>query len=273
VFKRSIAFRISSALSVSDPDGDPLTVRWVLQADPLKTSMGGDAEAIPAVFPEAIVRSDLKGASIVMPSGGGGYRLFAYVLDDHGGAAVANIPLYVTGPVTAAKGNPITLPLVVYDEAGRDRRPYAPSNWMGNTRALKLDERCEVMPHGGKTCVRIDYMANDQWAGIAWADPPNDWGDKPGGWDITGAKRLSLWLRGERGDERVNVELGIIGREKSFPDTGNAKKSGLALSTEWQQFTLDVSNKDLSRLKTGLVITFAGSGAPFTVYLDDCAYE
>ena len=50
-----------------------------------------------------------------MPKGGGGYRLFAYVHDDQGGAAVANVALRVKGPVIIPKGKPVKLPLVIYE--------------------------------------------------------------------------------------------------------------------------------------------------------------
>ena len=42
-------------------------------------------------------------ATVTMPEGGGGYRLFAYVSDGRGGAAVANVPLYVEAPAAVPR--------------------------------------------------------------------------------------------------------------------------------------------------------------------------
>jgi hypothetical protein len=138
---------------------------------------------------------------------------------------------------------------------------------------MKLDEACATKPHSGKTCLRFDFNANDNWGGIVWQSPANDWGDKPGGWNITGAKRLSFWARGEKGGEVAGFQLGLLGSDKKFADSGSAKLEKVTLTTEWQQFEMDLSGKDLSRIKTGFAITVAGSGQPFTIYLDDIQYE
>jgi hypothetical protein len=88
---------VSSAVTARDPDGDALRVRWLLQADPLTLSLGGDTQRAPSVFPDALIRTDADGADVRLPRVDGAYRLFAFVYDDHGGAAVANVPLYVKG--------------------------------------------------------------------------------------------------------------------------------------------------------------------------------
>jgi hypothetical protein len=59
--------------------------------------VGGDGERAPPVFPEAIGKADTKGLELTMPKGVGTYRLFAYVYDGKGGAAVANVPVRVKG--------------------------------------------------------------------------------------------------------------------------------------------------------------------------------
>lgn len=89
---------IKAKLVVSDPENDRLTVRWVLQADPVSNKVGGDAEAAPESFPESIVKATAQDAVVRLPSSGGAYRLFAYVYDGQGGAAVANVPLHSPNP-------------------------------------------------------------------------------------------------------------------------------------------------------------------------------
>lgn len=260
-------------LEVQDSEQDPLTVQWILQGEPLEFGVGGDAEAIPPTFPDAIVKSDKSSAELKMPEGGGGYRLFAYVRDAKGGAAVANVPLYVDAPVKVPLAQVAKLPLVVYNDGGRDKPPYVPTGWMGNAKAMKLDEVCTTNPHSGKTCLKFDFSASDGWGGIVWQSPPNDWGDKPGGWDLTGARHLTFWARGEKGGEVAGFQLGILGADKKYSDSGSAKLENVRLTTEWQQFRIDVSDKKLNRIKTGFVINVASSGNPLTIYLDDIQYD
>ena len=82
-------------LETSDPEKDPLKVLWKLQKESETFGQGGDEEAVPPEFPEAIVNGDLKGAELKLPKDKASYRVFAYVTDDHGGGAVANVPIRV----------------------------------------------------------------------------------------------------------------------------------------------------------------------------------
>jgi hypothetical protein len=264
--------RVKAALTASAPDGDKLKVAWVFQREGIGGS-GGDAEAVPPTFPDAIVRSDERSAEVRLPKDGGGYRLFVYVRDDHGGAAVANVPLFVKGPVAIAKARRAKLPLIVYDEGGRKGPPYVPSGWMGNTKALKLDEKCTTKPHSGKTCLRVEYTQDVGWGGIAWQNPANDWGDRPGGWDLTGAKSLTFWARGDKGGEKATFLVGLLGRDKKYPDSTRAQVGPIKLTTEWKQYRLDLKDRDLKRIKIGFALTVAGNGAPVVFYLDDVRYE
>lgn len=264
---------VTARLDVSDPDQDPLNVQWVLQAEAQEFAVGGDAEAVPPTFPEAIVKSSATSAEVKLPEGGGGYRLFAYVRDGKGNAAVANLPLYVDAPIKIPSAQVATLPFVVYRDADQDKPPYVPTGWMGNAKAMKLDEAWKTNPHSGKTCLKFDFTANDGWGGIVWQSPPNDWGDKAGGWDLTGAKALTFWARGERGGEVASFQLGILGADKKFADSSNAKLENVKLTHEWEEYRIDLSGKKLSRIKTGFVINVASSGKPLTIYLDDISYD
>lgn len=88
---------VQATLEASDPEHDPLTIRWVLQREGSYGS-GGDAEANPPTYPEVIVKAGDRQVELRIPQTGGAYRLFAYVRDNHGGAATANVPLLVKGP-------------------------------------------------------------------------------------------------------------------------------------------------------------------------------
>ncbi len=265
--------KVTVRLEVADPDKDSLKVEWILQAEPLTFGIGGDDEAVPPTFPDAIVKADASSAEIRMPENGGGYRLFTYIRDGKGGAAVGNVPLYVDAPVKIPSAQKTSLPFVVYSDGGTAKPPFVPTGWMGNAKAMKLDEENKTNPHSGSTCLKFDFAANDGWGGIVWQSPPNDWGDKPGGWDLTGAKSLTFWARGDKGGETVSFQIGVLGSDKKFSDSANAKLDSVVLTSEWKQYRIDLSGKNLSRIKTGFVINVANPGKPLSVYIDDISYE
>ena len=161
--------------------------------------------------------------------------------------------------------------LVVYAD-DMTALPFTPSGWMGNRGAIKLNDKCTVNPHGGATCIKLEYRAADQWGGIVWQDPPDDWGDRPGGHDLTGATRLAFWARGETGGEKVKFVFGVIKREKPHFDTASGELE-VVLTKEWTSYSIDLTGKDLSRIKTGFGWTLGGQGKPVTFHLDDIKYE
>lgn len=260
-------------LQASDAEKDPLKVDWILQHDPMNINIGGATEAVPATYPEAILKADASGAEIKMPKYGGVYRVFAFIRDGKGSAAVGNVPLFVEGgekaPPSAARR--AQLPFTIYAESGD--APYVPSGYMGNTGAIRMDMNWETNPHSGKTCIKVEYTAKDNWAGVVWQSPANDWGDAPGGFDLSGAKKLTFWARGAVGGEVVSFSFGILGKDKKFSDTATNQLKDIRLTNEWNQYTIHVQNQDLSRIKTGFVWTVAANGAPITFYLDDIKYE
>lgn len=260
------------SLDAVDPDGDPIDVEWILAGETTKYGAGGDAEPVPPTFPKAVVRASKTGAELKLPAEPGGYRIYAYVRDDHGGAATANLPMLVKGHTPTTSRPRAKLPLVIYDE-GDHASPYAASGWMGNAKAVKLDPSSAENPHAGKTCMRIEYRDNKDWAGVVWQNPSGDWGDAPGGFDLTGAKRLSFWARGAAGGEVVTFEFGLLRRDKAFFDTAAGKLEKIRLTDQWRQYTIDLSGKDLSRIKTPFCWVVAADGQAVTFFLDDICYE
>lgn len=264
---------IRASLHASDPEGDRLSVRWVLSAEAEVLGTGGDAEPAPQTFSEAITAADNEHAEVKLPDSPGGYRLFAYVYDGHGGAAVGNLPLLVKGERPSKPARKAELPLVIYDEADRERPPFVPTGWMGETKQIALTADCTTQPHDGRTCLRAEFKAADGWGGVVWQHPGNNWGDKPGGWDLRGAKRLTFWARGERGDEVISFQFGLIGADKRYHDSGKGEIPKARLTADWQQFAIDVSQCDLSRIMTGFAWVVSGQGKAVVFYLDDVRYE
>ena len=263
---------VTVSLDAVEPGGGPLTVHWILAGEPKSYNTGGENEAAPPTYPGAIVKSDNNHADLKIP-GGGRYRLFAYVHNNHGGAAMANLALHVKGPEIAMPVGKLPLPVVVYDEDSREHLPWIPSGYMGNTGAIKMDGSCKDNPHSGKTCQKWVYDAGDNWAGVVWQSPANDWGKLPGGYNLTGAKKLTFWARGEKGGEKVSFLFGILGAKEPYHDSDKGELKDVRLTTDWWQYSIDLHGMDLSCIKTGFGWTLGGQGAPITFYLDDIQWE
>ena len=266
------AATIKATLEAVDPDQDPITVKWVLQHDPAADSVGGETQATPATYPEAIESAAPGAVTVKMPKFGGAYRLFAYVYDGKNNGAVANIPLFVEGGVEAPPpgARRVSLPFSIYGDAGA--APYVASGYMGDIGNIKLTADDTSDPHGGATAIKAQYTAPGGWGGVVWQSPANDWGEKPGGYDVTGAKKLSWWARGDKGGEKVSFSFGLLNKAK-FADSGKGELRDVVLTKEWKQYSIDVSNQDLSRIKTGFAWSVVGRGEPITFYLDDIKFE
>jgi hypothetical protein len=270
---------IHARLSTFDPDGNALTARWVLTRDAAVYETAGQFQAVPKSLPDAIASGDTHGAEIHMPSDPGSYWLYAYVYDGHGGAATAVSSLRIHPRPSETAGQPpqtsrqlAHLPLVIYSD-DMIAAPYAASGWMGDTANLAIDEKCTTNPHSGAHCLKCQLKAASGFGGIAWQNPANDWGDQDGGYDLTGATKLMFWARGEDGGEVVSFKLGILGNDKKFPDSDHAELPDVTLTQDWKQYSIDLSGKDLTRIKTGFVWVTAASGKPVTFYLDDIKYQ
>jgi hypothetical protein len=166
----------------------------------------------------------------------------------------------------------------IYTDGNSPDNHYVPSGWMGDYGDLKIDEKHMKNPHGGSTCVQIVYNGKAtqgaRWAGMYWQNPPNNWGTRPGGYDLTGAKKLTFWARGEQGGERIE-EFKIGGITGEYADSDIAGIGPVVLSTEWQQFTIDLEGKDLSSISGGFCWATNLDANPegCTFYLDDIKYE
>jgi len=162
-------------------------------------------------------------------------------------------------------------PFVIYGD-DVSSVPYAPTGWMGNKGAIDFNDRCTESPHSGQTCAKVEYKADADWGGIVWQNPQNDWGDKPGGFNLTGATKITFWARGRDGGEKVEFYFGVIKSEKPFSDSDTGRIA-VVLTKDWRQYTIDLTGKNLTRIKTGFGWSLAGQGKPVAFYLDDIQYE
>lgn len=250
---------------IVDPEKGEIKVRWVLRREAKDEQTGGDYRAMIPDIEGAIIESSSEGALVRMPEYPGSYRLFLYVYDDAGKAATANVPLLIKGEVRTP------MPFLVYEDSF-EGMPWAPSGWMGSYEELQLDGDHADDPHSGDACIKMHYQGKFGWVGVAWQHPSNNWGDTDGGFDLTGATALEFWARGEWGGENVSVGVGLIGKEKPYPDSGLASITDIALEQEWKKYVIPLDGLDLSSIKTGFSVSLRGRQTSVTVYLDSIRF-
>lgn len=148
-------------LNASHPDDEPYKVQWVLHREVGEYNLGGDTEAAPPKFPDAIVSQSNEAVELRMPDETGGYRLFAYLRDEHGGGATANIPPRVrSGAAAISPGAHAKLPFKLYGQDVGDE-PFAASGWMGDVDAVDMNPQSRDNPHTGETCLKIEFRKGD----------------------------------------------------------------------------------------------------------------
>jgi len=166
----------------------------------------------------------------------------------------------------------------VYSDKGARVNHYIPSGWMGDYGDVKIDDSNTTDPADGKTCIKLTYSAKGTqgagWTGIFWQHPSNNWGEKPGGYDLSAYKRLTFWARGEAGGEKV-AEFKMGGITGEHGDSDSASVGPIVLTKDWKKYTIDLSDKNLSHIIGGFAWSASRDDNPngFVVYLDEIRYE
>jgi hypothetical protein len=167
----------------------------------------------------------------------------------------------------------------VYTDKNSPDNHYVPSGWMGDYGDMRLTDRWTQNPHGGTTCIQWKYVPKGSqganWAGSFWQNPANNWGAKKGGYNLTGAKKLVFWARGEKGGERL-AEVGVGGIEGEYADSDKVSIGPIDLTKEWKKFEIDLTGADISYISGGFYWSASGDDVPeegITFYLDDIAFE
>ncbi len=139
-------------------------------------------------------------------------------------------------------GKPVNdFPFYVYKDGNSPGNNFSPSGYMGDFKDLKIDLYNKQEPFSGNTCIKIVYKNSESkkvgWAGLYWLDPADNWGDKPGGYDLRNADRLTFWARGEKGGEKISL-FQIGGIISEYRDVGIRSIGPVILSRDWQQYTI-----------------------------------
>ncbi|MBF0532027.1 MAG: hypothetical protein HQL23_02900 [Candidatus Omnitrophica bacterium] len=190
-----------------------------------------------------------------------------------GGANVSN------ETTTASVVDPAFKPFDIYTDKGSILNHYVPSGFMPDGKCVTLNETWQEGCHSGKTCIRVVYgvqcsREDQQWAGVYWLNPANNWGHRKGGFNLTGAQKLTFWAKGESGGEQIS-EFSVGGIANEYPDTDLASIGPVILSSEWRQYTIDLRGKDLSYISGGFAWTANVTANPESCifYLDDIRFE
>ena len=156
-----------------------------------------------------------------------------------------------------------------------------------NVRAM--NDNWQNDPHSGDSCIRCEIVtAEEDWGGWLFvngyipegsAEPQLNQADAPNqGMNLQGASELRFWARGEQGGEMVQFLMGgyRVGAGSPYPDSCETQRTEyISLSTEWTEYTIDLSKADTSYLICGFGFAMNGSdsGAADNVfYLDDIRY-
>lgn len=168
----------------------------------------------------------------------------------------------------------------VYRDKGHSNR-FAPSGYMPNGECLYVNDAWTEKCAQGKSCIKVIYdidcsKKGRNWAGIYWLNPADNWGDRKGGYNLIGAKRLSFFARGEKGGERIEeFKIGGVGRGMEYPDSDTAFIGPVILTKEWKEYTIDLRGKDLSYITGGFawVSNTEVNPTACVFYLDDIQYK
>ena len=170
-------------------------------------------------------------------------------------------------------------PFYIYSDKGSPENHYVPSGFMPNGKCLALDEAWTENCHSGKSCIRVEYdlvcsRKDQRWAGIYWLNPANNWGQRKGGFNLTGAQQLTFWAKGDKGGEQIQ-EFTIGGIMGNYPDTDIAVIGPVILSNEWRRYSVDLRGKDLSYISGGIAWSTSEDVnlETCTFYLDEIRFE
>jgi len=182
----------------------------------------------------------------------------------------------VSGFAAIVYAQGVQFPFFVYNNDGEQANThFIPSGYMGDHGDIKMDFNIADAPKEGKTCIKIAYSGQKSqgqgWAGVFWQEPENNWGEKDGGYNLTGAKKFVFWAKGAQGGEEVEFMVGGgAGKDGKKGNTAEAKLGKVTLANTWTQYSIDLSGKDLSNIIFGFGFVVAGNAKTF--YLDRMAY-
>ena len=256
---------VNVTLAVTDKENEALEISFHYN------QRSGSRKRRDQIMPLNFKGNSKDGFQIEIPKEQGALKVYAYAKDPYNNLAVTSTSISATNgnnkPNLVAKAN---FPFYVYDDGYN--QPYIPTAYMGNFKMMGLKMECTNEKHSGERSIKISYGGSDGWYGVACVDPPDDWGDKLGGYNLNGAKTYSFWAKTDTPGLEATIGFGLIDKDKAFPDT-EKKSIKINLTTEWKEYAINVQGLDLSCIRSGLVIYSGGSGAPHAIWIDDVMFK
>jgi exo-beta-1,3-glucanase (GH17 family) len=153
---------------------------------------------------------------------------------------------------------------------------YIPSGYMGDTKTIQVNTITNT--GNQKKILKISLSANSTpfWSGIYWQYPANNWGSQPG-LKLYNPKRLIFNAKGESGSEIVEFKIGGISGDLS--DSVNPaidlSEGGTKLTNDWQQYTINLEDKDLNSVMGGFCCVASKENNPkgCVFYLSDIRFS
>ncbi|CAK0764567.1 exported hypothetical protein [Gammaproteobacteria bacterium] len=133
---------------------------------------------------------------------------------------------------------------------------------------------------GKGTAVQIlfDLTQPPNWAGIVVPVHENYWGEwRASALDLSKAKKLVFYARGEAGGEQIQVKAAIA-TDKPYGDSAliPITSAWLPLEKDWKRFEIPVDGSQLQRVITPFSIMANKAHNPparITLYVDEIYYE
>lgn len=214
-----------------------------------------------------------EGFQIQIPKENGAIKVYVNVNDTFNNVGIASTTILVEDEQAKNKKFLVpkkTLPFYVYKDGNEE--DYSPSAYMGNYKDLEIDMHHKEEVHSGTSAIRIRYNETHNWYGFGLVDPPNDWGENLGGFDLTGATKFSFWAKASKKKIKATIGFGLIGKNKPYYDTAKKSKE-IILTTKWKKYTIKLKKLDLSCIRSGLVIFSSAFRSHQDIFIDDVVFE
>ena len=214
------------------------------------------------------------GFEIKVPNEYGGIKVYVNVIDSYPNVGIATTSIFINDEKAKSRKfltAKTTLPFYVYKDGLK--MPYSPTAYMGNHKAMTVEVQDTTEVYSGKHALKISYNVNNDWYGLGLVDPPNDWGEMLGGYDISGATTFSFWAKSNKDNVSATIGFGLIGKEKTYYDSAKTSIK-INLSKEWSYHVIDIKDLDLTAIRSGLTLfSSPEDGQPQDIFLDDVKFE
>ena len=158
---------------------------------------------------------------------------------------------------------------------------YIACGWMecgaSEPGSIELHESWAQNAQSGNKCIKVSFKncEANSGSGIYWINNKGagecNWGDTPGN-DLSPKNftTLSFWAKGDKGGERIKFGIGgVKTANKLYKDSLDAPLFA-TLTTEWVEYTINISKKNLSSVIGGFYWYSANTDNPdgATFYID-----